>query len=341
MYEEIRIDVPDINALVQEKEALEQKLDGRISEMVPLLEERNILNVDFQFHLIEGSNAWALGDKNMWSYHKKHRDEVAKYLNPIRSKVETIKNGNAKIVAALNPLQEAIAKATGNYREYRLDVLGNATKTLTLPDNTPEWHEQRSRGIGGSDIGAILGVSPWNTREDIFKLKTGQVKPEEQKSGSGALWRGSTWENRIAAMYAEKNPDKLLVHCKSSWVNNEKPHQFANLDGLLYDPESGEPVSILEIKTSSTPHSWEDGVPKYYRMQVLWYMDAFGIKKGVVAVLIDDCDYREFDIIPREGEMERIHREVNKFVAEVEEYKLNPKRFMDEDYDRIARLMPQ
>lgn len=340
MYEEIRIDVPDINALVKEKDALEEKLATRMEALPPLLEERNLLNVDFQYHLIEGSNAWSLGDKNVWLYHKNRRDEVSKYLNPIRSKIETIKNGNAKIVAEINPLQELIDKATGNYREYRLDVLGNATKTLTLPDNTPEWHEQRRKGIGGSDIGAILGVSPWNSRDDIFKLKTGQVMPEEQKSGSGALWRGSTWENRIASMFAQKNPQKLLVHCKSSWVNNERPHQFANLDGLIYDPETGKLDSILEIKTSSTPHSWEDGVPKYYRMQVLWYMDAFGLKKGVVAVLLDDCDYREFEIIPHEGEMERIHREVDKFVAEVEEYKLNPKRFVDADYDRIASLMP-
>lgn len=340
MYEEIRIDVPDINALVKEKDALEEKLATRMEALPPLLEERNLLNVDFQYHLIEGSNAWSLGDKNVWLYHKNRRDEVSKYLNPIRSKIETIKNGNAKIVAEINPLQEFIDKATGNYREYRLDVLGNATKTLTLPDNTPEWHEQRRKGIGGSDIGAILGVSPWNSRDDIFKLKTGQVMPEEQKSGSGALWRGSTWENRIASMFAQKNPQKLLVHCKSSWVNNERPHQFANLDGLIYDPETGKLDSILEIKTSSTPHSWEDGVPKYYRMQVLWYMDAFGLKKGVVAVLLDDCDYREFEIIPHEGEMERIHREVDKFVAEVEEYKLNPKRFVDADYDRIASLMP-
>lgn len=347
MYEEIRIDVPNLSDLTQKKDELEGALQTRTDLMAPLLAERNILNVDFQFHLSEGSNAWALGDRSVWAYHKKRRDEVSKYLNPIRSKIESLKNGNAKIVAEINPLQETIDKATGNYREYRLDTLGSAVKTLTLPDNTPEWHEQRSKGIGGSDIGAIFGVSPWNSRDDIFKIKTGQVKPEPQKTGSGALWRGSTWESRIASMYAERNPDKLLVHCKSSWVNNSRPHQFANLDGLVYDPETGKPESILEIKTSSTPGSWEHGVPKYYRMQVLWYMDAFGIKKGIVAVLLDDCDYREFEVVPQEGEMERIHRGVDKFVAEIEEYKADPQKFlrkedarMAAEYALIARLMP-
>lgn len=340
MYEEIRAEVPDVEVLIKEKEELEQALAVRVEELRPLLEERNVVNVDFQFHLIEGSNAWSLGDKRMWAYHKGHRDEVAKILNPLRSKIETIKNGNAKIVAKINPLQEAIDKATGNYREYTLDTLGTASKTLTLPDNTPEWHEQRRKGIGGSDIGAILGVSPWNSRDDIFKIKTGQVQPEPQKSGSGALWRGSTWEARIATMYAENHPENTMVHCKSSWVNGEREHQFANLDGLIYDPGTSTPSSILEIKTSSTPHSWENGVPKYYRMQVLWYMDAFGIKKGVVAVLLDDCEYREYEVIPEPGEMERIHRFVNKFVEEVEEYKVNPARFHGQDFDRIASLRP-
>jgi predicted phage-related endonuclease len=29
-----------------------------------------------------------------------------------------------------------------------------------------EWLQQRTRGIGGSDVAAVLGISPWKTRRD-------------------------------------------------------------------------------------------------------------------------------------------------------------------------------
>lgn len=341
MYETILADEPNLDILIERRTTLEEELAQSTEPLLPLVEERNLINVDYLFHLSEGSNAWALGDRSTWSFHKNRRELVKKDLFPLRSAIDKIKNSNAKIVKELTELQEAIDKATGEYHEYTQDQLGEATKTVKFPDNTPEWHEQRSKGIGGSDVGAILGVSPWNTRDDIFKLKTGQTHPEEKRTGSGALWRGTVWEKRIATLYARNHPEQVLVNCKSSWANNIRKHQFANLDGLLYLPGEKNPSTVLEIKTSSTPASWVDGVPSYYRSQLLWYMDAFKIEKGIVAVLIDDVDYREYDVIPRPGEMERIHRYVDKFQAEVEDFKVNPGKYMSSEFDRIARLMPQ
>lgn len=341
MYTNIVEQTSEISVKFQEAKELEGQLEGKIELLQLLLEERNKYLVDFNYHLSEGSNAYAMGDKRMWLFHKNLREPLGKIVYPVKSAIEKAKNENAKIVQSLNVLYDAIDKHEGRHYEYQGDTLGNATQTISFPPNTPEWHEQRLKGIGGSDIAAIMGLSPWTSREELFLLKTGQVVADNLKTTSGALWRGNIWEDYIARKYALKDNAELLVHCKASWVNNERTHQFANLDGLLYSDGASEPGKILEIKTSSTPDSWSEGVPAYYRTQVLWYMDSFGIKAGVVTVMIDDSQMKEFDVIPKTGEIEKIHTDVNEFMAEVEDFKINGDSLKEGEREAMESLRPQ
>ena len=39
------------------------------------------------------------------------------------------------------------------------------------------FHAERLTGLGGSDIGAILGLNPWRTPYQVFLEKTGQAEP--------------------------------------------------------------------------------------------------------------------------------------------------------------------
>ena len=62
-----------------------------------------------------------------------------------------------------------------------------------------------------------------------------------------------------------------------------------------------------------------DGVPESYRTQTLWYAQAAGFKRGMVAVVIDDREYRQykFEMTPElEAEAERNRNGVQKFVEE-------------------------
>ena len=38
------------------------------------------------------------------------------------------------------------------------------------------WLEERRKGIGGSDIAAIMGLSHWTTAYKIYQNKRGEVK---------------------------------------------------------------------------------------------------------------------------------------------------------------------
>ena len=52
--------------------------------------------------------------------------------------------------------------------------------TADLPRD--EWLNYRRRGIGGSDVAAILGVSPFRTARDIYYDKLGVVAVEPDDS---------------------------------------------------------------------------------------------------------------------------------------------------------------
>lgn len=299
---------------------LEIQLQAGIEAMLPVLARREKANEEYNVHRVAANELWQAGDKAGWLREKTIRDELLPPLKLLNVELNMAKDSNAKIVLAINKLAEGFEKRNGLYFEYQDERLGTASKTISFPDNTPEWHAQRAKGIGGSDVGAIMGVSPFSTREDIFNLKIGRTMPEERQN-SGALFRGSAWEPYIARMFAKKNPTIKLVHCKDSWQNDVRAHHLANIDGLLFEDGSLTPTAVLEVKTSSVAKSWEDGVPPYYRLQTLWYMSAFGINKAIVVVLINDHDFRQFEVVPEEGEIEAMHEAVDAFVAEVNAYK--------------------
>ncbi len=54
---------------------------------------------------------------------------------------------------------------------------------------TPEWHARRREGVGGSDIPALCGVSPWATYEDVWRDKRGVAR--EGASGDGEVRKAS------------------------------------------------------------------------------------------------------------------------------------------------------
>ncbi len=274
-------------------------------------------------------------------------------LQVLKGQIETYKDVTALAAAKLSEKIADDQKAAGTYREYTENTLNNLTATGEFPSGSREWLEQRQKGIGGSDVGKIVGVdsdksSNSQNYKEVFASKVDPITDEEvetQASGhseyTGYAGRGNAWENLILQRFAENNPNANITHCKTSWQNNENKYQFANFDGLMTD-ENGKPNGIVEIKTASDPLKWGnpkdglDGVPPGYRAQALWYADAAGFEKGAVAVLIDDRTYREyhFEMTPAlKAEVARYKTKIGYFVKDVEKVKAG-----DKDADpRISR----
>ena len=56
------------------------------------------------------------------------------------------------------------------------------------------WLNERRKGIGGSDVAAIIGLSPWTTPLDIYEQKLGIALPSEETE---AMYWGTALEPAI------------------------------------------------------------------------------------------------------------------------------------------------
>lgn len=179
------------------------------------------------------------------------------------------------------------------------DILGSARLVGNFENGSPEWHELRKTGIGGSDIAAICNASPWTSPFALWAKKTGRIDDTFTPS------EAAEWGNRLEAVvldkFEEEHPELTIYRNPGTWANIERPWQLANPDAI-YQSQDGT-YGIIEVKTSRYEDDWADGVPAYYATQVHWYSQTFGFTApAYVAALFAGSKYREFTLTPDEFE---------------------------------------
>lgn len=175
---------------------------------------------------------------------------------------------------------------------------------------TPEWHAARAAGIGGSEIAAVLGISPYESRFSLWHRKQGLLAPVEE---SEVMYWGKVHEPGIVARFAELHPE-LVIDSSPTYSHSARPWQIANPDRLIVtDLTTALPTAIVEAKTARDDLGWgkpgTDEIPVHYRAQCLWYLDVLGLTTCHVAVLIAGSEYREYviDYSPHEAQTMREH----------------------------------
>lgn len=131
-----------------------------------------------------------------------------------------------------------------------------------------EWLEARRKGLGGSDIAAILGISPWATEMDVYLDKLGLSKDKD----TNAKQRGRFLEKAVAEWYAEKNGVELA---QAGHFQGRADFMLGTPDFWVNVPGEAERWG-LECKTSRSDSGWgkemTDDIPAYYKTQCHWYM---------------------------------------------------------------------
>jgi len=174
-----------------------------------------------------------------------------------------------------------------------------AKRLGNFPVGSPEWQAARAEGLGGSEVAAVLGLSPWVSRFALWHRKTGLI--DGQLDTPAMSW-GRRLEDAIAQKWADDHPE-FRMRKTGTWHSKARPWQIGNPDRLLSDISGlDEPPAILEVKTAHgmDAHEWgesgTDQIPVYYRCQGMHYMDVFGMTTCHFAVLIGGSDYREYRI---------------------------------------------
>ena len=177
--------------------------------------------------------------------------------------------------------------------------------------NEDDWHTLREKRIGGSDIGAILGVNKYKSIIDVYIDKTEGSNFE----GNEATFWGHLHEATIMKVFAQKHREFNVYQAPYSVVND---FLIANLDGVLKDRNTGD-YGVLEIKTTNTFNykDWEgDVIPQYYYAQVQHYLMLTGYKFAYIAVLIGGNHYKDFKIERNEEDINLIKNKATEFYQE-------------------------
>ena len=182
----------------------------------------------------------------------------------------------------------------------------NAIKTSNL--SRADWLQLRQSGIGGSDIAAIIGVSPYATAYDIYQSKTQPLSFEDMNEF--AYW-GTVLEDTVAREFSKRSGLKVQ---NVNFMMRHPVHTFAvaNIDRAIVNPTISGNVrykdgklttdQIVEIKTASeyVGKNWgsedSDEVPDQYQCQAQWYMGVTDTQVCHMAVLIGGNKYRQYKI---------------------------------------------
>lgn len=65
-----------------------------------------------------------------------------------------------------------------------------------------EWLAYRRKGIGGSDVAALLGISPWRTARDLYYDKLNIAAVEDNENNWVALEMGHLLEPLVAKIFS-------------------------------------------------------------------------------------------------------------------------------------------
>ena len=165
----------------------------------------------------------------------------------------------------------------------------------------------RTKYIGGSDIGAILGLSRFKTPLEVWMEKTGK---ETKRLDSLPLRVGSFAKEFVAREYSRSTGFELL-HDESIFIHPEHAFMSAHMDRFVLEVGSSSPTRILECKTANPFNSGDwgevgsDEVPMSYLCQCIWYMAITGIDITDLAVLFGNSDFRIYEIA-RDLELESV-----------------------------------
>ena len=213
--------------------------------------------------------------------------------------------------------------------------------------NNQDFTRERTKYLGGSDIGAILGLSKYRSAVDVWMEKTG--KTDFQKD-SLPLRFGQFAEDFVAREYALATAYELAMH-EVAIIHPQYAYMQGHIDRfvleknspLLADDGQIQAARILECKTANpfAQSDWgeigTDQVPLAYLVQCAWYMMLSNIDQTDLAVLFGNADFRIY-AIQRDAELEQMIFERAIDFWENHVFKdLPPKAVSELDYQQLFR----
>lgn len=206
-----------------------------------------------------------------------------------------------------------------------MNLSKNTIKISTSNMSEEEWLKLRERGLGGSDIGALLGLSNYQSPLELYLRKLGEDVYAFE--GNAYTMAGTHDETiiRNRSQYFELGEDSMTM-----WRNKEKGKKvrkckaynymifhkefpiFANTDGIFYENGSR---GLLEVKTTTSyaARNYVEGLNPSYIAQTQLYLMLTGFERCLLIQRIDGVEYQMYEFYPDDGFHEHILDKAQEF----------------------------
>jgi len=151
-----------------------------------------------------------------------------------------------------------------------------------------EWLEGRRKGIGGSDVAAILGINPYKSAFSVYMDKIEGTTFEGNIHTEFGNWMEPHIRDEFPRRFKKHEKIDIQVYEYSYVLQHPEVEYFiANLDGIMEHPELG--TGLIEIKTASEMQwkQWQDEeIPDMYYCQIQHYLMVTGLSYAYIVALV-------------------------------------------------------
>ena len=178
--------------------------------------------------------------------------------------------------------------------------------------NAPEpliFAPDRNTYLGGSDVAAILGISPWLSPFMLYQKKIGEYVEDVTPAKQKIFDRGHRWEPIVVEMLVdelrERGHDVEIIARNQRYQDPEFPFLAAEIDlELRVDGEevNGEAKTVSPFAVKSWGDEDSDEIPIYYAAQVMHGLMIKPRRRTVIAALTGFDDKPRVHWIARDEE---------------------------------------
>ena len=151
-----------------------------------------------------------------------------------------------------------------------------------MEQGSDQWLQWREKGLGGSDVAVILGISPFTTPLQLYKDKLGIEKREYDKYITD---KGHYYEGVLRTKFEMTDERDFPPVCM---IHKDHSHRRVSLDGWDADTRT-----VLEIKLVGKDVfklAKNHQLPEYYMAQMQYQMDIAEAREGVYLAGIEGAD---------------------------------------------------
>lgn len=174
-----------------------------------------------------------------------------------------------------------------------------------------EWLAERTKGIGGSDISAIVGMNPYRGAMDVWLDKTGRSEPIPDNDD---MKRGRLLEPVIGQLYADRFGRVVIPQGNELRVDPDNPIFRGTADFLVEGEKRGVEAKAPRKRQLPRYGPEESGkFPEEHLCQCLWYLGVYRLDFWDLAAWIGAEDLRVYEIARNQPLIDSLRERAERF----------------------------